>query len=239
VGGFYLAVIPTTSRPDGRKGSRIEIGRTTVAAISCTMGNMVRRLPEGARSPLERSLHRHAVLGLGILLLVVGCASEKSVRVATATVSRYRNSQSAEVARWPLCSTPSSGESTSLAVQDRNNICMFVAKRNGIPIAYDENQRCLEATMSWRVVESGAKNECETSAAWASVECKSRYLYRHTLEVTLVDSEEETPVLESHAATQSEKRDLTAATAYALCTAAFFGHPQAVENKSVAVTYDK
>jgi hypothetical protein len=116
---------------------------------------------------------------------------------------------------------------------------MFVAKRKGIQIEYDENERCLEATMVWRVVEVGAKSECEGSPEWESVGCKSSYLYRHTLKLTLVDSEEETSVLESHAATQSEKRDLTAATAYALCTAAFFNHPQAVENKSVAVTYDK
>ena len=176
------------------------------------------------------------LLAIGNSLVGVGCASDV---YRTATITRYRDAQSAGRARLPLCPTVSSGESTSLADRERNNICMHVAKTKRIPIANDDDQHCLAATMVWKAETSGTTSECTASFGRTRAECEARYSYSHTLTLTLVDSEEQTPVIEDHATAQSASRDLNAATAYALCAAAFFNHPQVVRNKLIAVKYDQ
>jgi hypothetical protein len=172
------------------------------------------------------------VLTLAVALLG-GCAG-KTTRWAS--ITRYRATNSAGPARLPICGT--ADRSVSLAEQEQNKICFYAAKKKGVAIAYDEDQRCLQPTMVWDVDTEGAKGECHR-AAFAGVECDSRYIYRHSLKLTLVDSEDQTPVVEAQAATTSDRGDLNAAISYALCTAAFFSHPQVVHNKYVKVDYAK
>ena len=139
-----------------------------------------------------------------------------------------------------MCATPAARESGGLAERDLDNICFFAARKKGVPIAREDEQRCLEVHIAWRVQASGAAGDCgPTGPMGFRVECTSRDVYRPTLKLILADPKTQSPVVQSRTFTESSAGEINSASAYALCKAAFFSFPQPLHGKLVSVDYEK
>jgi hypothetical protein len=201
------------------------------------MQGMVRAVSGGSVATHRCLSFRIVVVGLAVGIAGSACGHHKERLV---TVTRYRDSRLAGLAKLPLCPTPAARKAGGLAERDLDDICLFAAKKKGIPIAREENQQCLQVHIAWRVQASGAEGECSYVGPMRfTSECTSRDVYRHTLKLVLADPKTESPVVESRTFTESSAGEINSASAYALCKAAFFSFPHPLQGKLVSVDYEK
>lgn len=180
---------------------------------------------------IRRSVRTLLAVSLAAVTFGSGCAGGGHMsRVATLTRYRAAHGQ----AKMPLCHAVSGDD---LAAQHRAQLCLAVAKKKRMSVATNDDQRCLEPSMTWDTEVTGTEGEC--SHAFGRVSCQSQARYRHSLKLVLVDSESDEPVVESRTWTRSDKPDLNDLAVYTLCAAAFFHYPESVQNVAVAVNLDK
>lgn len=168
------------------------------------------------------------------LLLLAACGTS-----VPAAATRVLDANAVELARAPVCFTPTEAE--SLIDRDRQaqvvEVCEAAAREQGVRVVTYAAGQCLPASLRWESGETGA-HEAECSRTLGGAECSSTAVHRKSLRLVLTNPRTNRPLVETMASIDSSFAGFSRESLRALCRAAFHDYPNPLSSAQFDVSVD-